>query len=57
MRREDGRTWFGKGYLRQPFVLDGDGCVQGPQRPGLGIELDDEGMARIMARPRQLQRG
>lgn len=55
--RADGRTWFGKGYLREPFVLDGDGCVQVPQGPGLGVELDEEGMRRIMARPWQSQRG
>ena len=55
--REDGRTYIGKGYFRDPFVLDEDGCVRVPQGPGLGIELDDEGMASIMARPWQTQRG
>ncbi|MCL5995483.1 MAG: galactonate dehydratase [Chloroflexi bacterium] len=55
--REDGHTYIGKGYFREPFVLDEDGCVRVPQGPGLGIELDDEGMARIMARPWQIQRG
>lgn len=55
--REDGKTYFGKGYFKEPFVLDGEGCVQVPQGPGLGIELDEEGMAEIMARPWSSQRG
>ena len=42
--REGSQTVIGKGYLREPFVLDGDGCVQVPQSPGLGVELDDDGM-------------
>jgi galactonate dehydratase len=55
--REDGRTYIGKGYLKEPFVLDEDGCVAVPQKPGLGIELDDAGMREIMARPWSTQRG
>jgi galactonate dehydratase len=55
--REGGRTYFGKGYLKTPFVLDDDGCVAVPQVPGLGIELDEDGMAAIMARPWRVQRG
>lgn len=55
--REDGRTLFGKGYFKEPFVLDDEGCVALPEGPGLGIELDDEGMAEIMARPWSGQRG
>jgi galactonate dehydratase len=55
--REGGQTYFGKGYLREPFVLDGEGCVHVPRGPGLGIELDDEGMERIMQRPWSAQRG
>jgi galactonate dehydratase len=55
--REGGHTYIGKGYLREPFMLDEDGCVQVPHGPGLGIELDDEGMAHIMARSWQTQRG
>jgi L-alanine-DL-glutamate epimerase-like enolase superfamily enzyme len=38
-------------------VLDEDGCVAVPQKPGLGIELDDAGMREIMARPWSTQRG
>ena len=41
--RKGGRTLIGKGYLWEPFVLDGEGCVAVPQGPGLGIELDEEG--------------
>jgi galactonate dehydratase len=55
--RENGRTYFGKGYLAEPFVLGDDGCVQAPDGPGLGIELDEAGMAAIMARPWSAQRG
>jgi len=55
--RADGRTYIGYGYLREPFVLDDDGCVAVPQRPGLGVELDDDGLAEIMARPWSTVRG
>jgi galactonate dehydratase len=55
--RQDGKTYFGKGYFKEPFVLDADGCVQVPQGPGLGVEVDDEGLAEIMARPWASQRG
>ncbi len=55
--RADGRTYFGYGYFKQPFVLDADGCVQVPQGPGLGIELDEDGMAEIMAKPWDARRG
>jgi galactonate dehydratase len=56
-RREDGRTYIGKGYFKEPFVLDDEGCVAVPEGPGLGIELDDDGMAEIMARPWSARRG
>ncbi len=55
--RHEGKTLIGKGYFKEPFVLDAEGCVQVPQGPGLGIELDEEGMAQIMARPWASQRG
>ncbi len=55
--RDGKRTLIGAGYLKDPFVLDDDGCVAVPDKPGLGIELDDEGMARIMAMPWSAQRG
>ena len=34
-----------------------DGCVAVPDGPGLGIELDKEGLERIMARPWHTRRG
>src|SRR5262245_15381331 len=55
--REGGRTYIGSGYFEEPFVLDQDGCVAVPTGPGLGVELDEDGMARIMARPWRLERG
>jgi galactonate dehydratase len=55
--REGSRTYIGKGYLKDPFVLDDKGCVRVPLGPGLGIELDEAGMERIMARPWRTQRG
>ena len=44
--RTDGRTTFGAGYLKRPFVLDDEGCVAVPDGPGLGIELDEGGHGR-----------
>jgi galactonate dehydratase len=55
--RDSGRTYLGKGFLKEPFALDDDGCVAVPDKPGLGIELDEVGLARIMERPWRLQRG
>ena len=55
--RDSGRTYFGKQYLRDPFMLDDDGCVKVPDGPGLGIEIDEAGLARIMERPWSVQRG
>jgi galactonate dehydratase len=55
--RDGSRTVFGKGYFVEPFVLDEDGCVAVPQKPGLGIELDEAGLARIMQRPWFTRRG
>ena len=34
------------GILREPFVLDADGMLPIPNKPGLGIELDPAGVAR-----------
>ena len=55
--REGGRTLIGRGYLKTPFELDAEGCVAVPAGPGLGVELDEEGLAEIMARPWSTQRG
>ena len=37
--------------------LDAEGCVAVPTGPGLGVEIDEEGMASISARPWSQQRG
>ena len=55
--RDGGRTLIGAGYLRDPFVVGDDGCVAVPNAPGLGVEIDEAGMARIMAKPWSTQRG
>jgi galactonate dehydratase len=55
--RVDGRTLIGRGYLRDPLELGDDGCVAVPTRPGLGVEIDEDGFADIMARPWSEQRG
>lgn len=55
--RVGGRTVIGAGYLRAPFVVGDDGCVAVPDAPGLGVEIDEAGMARIMAKPWSTQRG
>jgi len=34
------------GILRRPIEVDKDGCVAVPEEPGLGIELDEEALAR-----------
>lgn len=55
--RQDGKTLIGYGYLREPFMLDNQGCVAVPQTPGLGIEIDQDGLKEIMQRPWSQQRG
>jgi galactonate dehydratase len=55
--RDGARTLIGKGYLKDPFVLDETGCVAVPEGPGLGIELDEEGLEQIMAQPWSARRG
>lgn len=34
------------GLLREPFTLDADGMLAIPERPGLGVELDPDAVAR-----------
>jgi galactonate dehydratase len=48
---------IGQGFLKQPFVLDAEGCVAVPQGPGLGVEIDDDGLREIMQREWSTQRG
>lgn len=35
---------LGDGYLKEPFRIE-DGCIALPEKPGLGIELDEEAVA------------
>lgn len=55
--RADGKTLIGYGYLASPFVVGADGCVAVPRAPGLGIELDADGLAEIRRKPWSEQRG
>lgn len=51
------RTQIGKGFFKQPFELDSDGCVAVPDAPGLGIEIDEAGFEKIMSKPWSAVRG
>ena len=55
--REGGRTVIGRDFFKQPFELEGEGCVAVPDGPGLGVEIDLEGFERIMAKPWHAVRG
>jgi galactonate dehydratase len=55
--REGNKTFLGAGYFKDPFVLDADGCVAVPGGPGLGIEIDEAGLKKIMEKPWYVQRG
>jgi galactonate dehydratase len=35
---------LGEGYLKNPFVLQKDGTVLLPEKPGLGVELDEDAL-------------
>lgn len=52
-----GRYRIGAGYLRDPLELADDGTVALPDGPGLGIELDEAGLATIGAHPWSTDRG
>ncbi len=47
----NGKTVIGRGYFKDPFVLDEDGCVAVPEKPGLGVEIDQDGMEAILRKP------
>lgn len=32
--------------LAEPLIIDKDGCVRVPERPGFGLVLDEERIAR-----------
>jgi galactonate dehydratase len=46
-----GKTVIGAGFFKDPYVLDDAGYVATPEGPGLGVELDSEGMEKIMSKP------
>ena len=29
-------------FWKEPILIDGDGCVRVPNRPGIGVEIDEE---------------
>ncbi len=35
-------------YLKDKFFIDADGCVALPQTPGIGIQIDEEALARYL---------
>ena len=46
--RDGGKTIIGKGFFKDPFILEDNGCVALPDGPGLGVELDEPGLEAIM---------
>jgi L-alanine-DL-glutamate epimerase-like enolase superfamily enzyme len=44
-----GGSSYVDGLLAEPFTLDEDGCLAIPERPGLGVTLDPEKVARYTA--------
>ncbi|MDA1280181.1 MAG: galactonate dehydratase [Chloroflexi bacterium] len=56
-RDSSGQTYIGKGFFREPFVLDSDGCIAVPEGSGLGIDIDDDGLEKIMSMPWSAIRG
>lgn len=47
--RLDGKTLFGYGYFKKPYVLSDDGMVYLNEAPGLGFEVDEESLEHIIA--------
>jgi len=37
------------GILEEPFALDAEGCLAIPEKPGLGVALDEDKVARFTA--------
>ena len=46
-----GGSAYVDGILTEPFHLDAEGFLNIPQRPGLGVELDRERLARVTPEP------
>jgi D-galactarolactone cycloisomerase len=49
-----GGSAYVDGLLAEPFILDEDGCLAIPERPGLGLKLDPEKVARYTPDARRL---
>jgi D-galactarolactone cycloisomerase len=49
-----GGSAYVDGLLAEPFTLDEDGCLAIPERPGLGLTLDPEKVARYTPDARRL---
>ena len=43
------RQDLGVGILKKPFVIESDGCIRVPTGDGLGIEVDEQAMAKLVA--------
>jgi galactonate dehydratase len=46
--RQDGKTLLGYGYIKNPYVLSDDGLVHLSEAPGLGFEVDEESIQRMI---------
>jgi galactonate dehydratase len=46
--RQDGKTLLGYGYIKNPYVLRDDGMVRLSEAPGLGFEVDEESIQRMI---------
>lgn len=52
-----GGSAYVDGILAEPFRLDADGMLEIPSRPGIGVTLDLEKLARFTPRPKMLVEG
>ena len=43
------RQDLGVGILKKPFVIESDGCIRVPTGDGLGIEVDEQAMAKLVS--------
>lgn len=43
------RQDLGVGILKKPFVIESDGCIRVPTGDGLGIEVDEQDMAKLVS--------
>tara|TARA_Y100001936_G_scaffold93141_1_gene91669 strand:+ start:226 stop:1428 length:1203 start_codon:yes stop_codon:yes gene_type:complete len=55
--RKDNKTIIGNGYIKEPYILDKDGCINVGDKPGLGIEINDDGLEKIMSKKWSINRG